>query len=276
MRSAASGEMTSAHAAAQAQRHLVNRIILLGASNLTLSLNLAIRLVQQRCGAPSEVLIAAGHGRSYGMYSQVLVRGLPGIVDCGLWRHLEAGPDLPTYAFVTDVGNDIPYGHGPERILEWVGTCVERMRGRAAQIVMTNLPLKLIGSLSEARFRIMRTIFFPFSRLSRSQVVRGAEIVHRGLRELADRGQVQLCDQPSDWFGPDIIHILYWKRRKAYTDLFHHFAPAGAAYAPAGDGPRATGRGKRPRFACQTLFGRERRCSQPSGRLADGTMISMY
>ena len=37
---------------------LKNRIFLLGASNLTMSHRLIVQLLQQRCGSPSEVLVA--------------------------------------------------------------------------------------------------------------------------------------------------------------------------------------------------------------------------
>ena len=69
---------------------LANRIVLLGASNLTLSLRLAIQQIQHCCGRPSEVLAAVGHGRSYGQSSQVLIRELPGIIESGLWSQLHS------------------------------------------------------------------------------------------------------------------------------------------------------------------------------------------
>ncbi len=138
----------------------VNRILLLGASNLTLSLRTVIDLTQQRCGGPSDVKVAAGHGRSYGVTSQVLIRGLPGITDCALWSRLDAVEHLPTYALLTDIGNDIPYGIDPQRLLSWVNWCIDRMQEHTAQIVMTNLQIATIESLSEAHYELCAASFF--------------------------------------------------------------------------------------------------------------------
>jgi hypothetical protein len=79
------------------------------------------------------VLAALGLGRSYGARSRVLLRGLPGILQSGLWRQLESLPPAPTRALVTDVGNDILYGSSPEQILEWVEESVARLQLRGAR-----------------------------------------------------------------------------------------------------------------------------------------------
>ncbi|MCZ6542107.1 MAG: hypothetical protein O6768_00410, partial [Planctomycetota bacterium] len=86
------------------------RVVLLGASNLTRGISRAVGIAQAILGTPLEVLIAMGHGRSYGQRSRVLGRSLPGIVDCGLWDALLHGSGRPTYALLTDIGNDVMYG----------------------------------------------------------------------------------------------------------------------------------------------------------------------
>lgn len=266
------------HAHNGAQRpELVNRIVLLGASNLTLSLRIVIQLMQHHCGRPSDVLVAAGHGRSYGQYSQVLIRGLPGTISSGLWSNLDSANALPIYAFLTDIGNDIPYGYMPEQILEWVGWCVERLQRHAAQIIMTNVPIALIEPLSERHYRIIRAIFFPFSRLSRREVVDRARVVHRGLMEMASSKKFELCEQEPSWFGPDVIHVLSWRRKEAYRCVFERLSATNASREPVeGKAEHAAAWKQRPRFAYKKVLGRELRYQQPSGQLADGTTVSMY
>lgn len=269
--------MTDTHAAAQRTSDPVNRFVLLGASNLTLSLRLIIGILQERCGRPSEILVAAGHGRSYGRYSQVLARGLPGIVECDLWPRLENAARIPSYAFVTDLGNDIPYGHSPEALLEWVSRCVEWLRRADAQIVMTNIPLGLVESLSEMHFRIVRGIFFPFSHLPRSELIDRARIVHRGLVEIAGGSGLRLIELKPEWLGPDIIHVLYWKRKLAYRELLARFTfPPAPPPEPGAWCPGAPGWVRQPRFARQRLFGRLRTSPQPSGLLDDGSIVYYY
>ncbi|MDH5551859.1 MAG: hypothetical protein OEX82_00855 [Nitrosomonas sp.] len=248
-----------------------NRIILLGASNLTMSHRLIVQLLQQRCGYPSEVLVAAGHGRSYGLFSQVLMRGLPGIIECGLWAQLESSEALPTYAFLTDVGNDIPYEYTPEQILAWVNACVERLQRHSAHIVMSNLCVKSIESLSERRYNFLRNLLYPFCQLSRDEVVDRARKVHHGLIAMASRQHFELCELEPDWFGFDGIHVRYCKRRQFYQQHFERFSLINN-----GQQPVVSGWKKRPQFAYQTMWGRGRFCQQPSGRLADGTTVAMY
>lgn len=252
-------------------KQLKNRLLLLGASNLTLSQRLIIQLMQQRCGSPSEVLVACGHGRSYGQPSQVWMRGLSGIIGCDLWAQLDSADELPTYAFLTDVGNDIPYEYTPGQILAWVGECVERLQRRSAYIVMTNLPIASIETLSERRYNFFRNLLYPLCRLSRDEVVDRARAVHRGLIMLASRRNFELCEQEPEWFGFDGIHLSYWKRRKVYQQLFERLPVSND-----GENSVVSGWKQRPQFAVKTMWGKEQRCQQPSGRLVDGTVVAMY
>lgn len=256
------------------------RLVLLGASNLTLSLRTVIELMQERFGHPSEVLVAAGHGRSYGMYSQVLIRGLPGITSSGLWVHLESADihphPLPTYAILMDIGNDIPYGYLPEQILTWVGECVERLQQQDARIVMSNIPMAAVEPLSELHFKIVRSLFFPFSRLTRNQVVERAWEVQGGLVEMAANRQFELFEPDPDWYGPDAMHVLYWKRRAFYRQLINRLPQASDTDSAAMRPARQKGWRKRACFSLKQVLGRERHCQQPSGQLNDRSLVYKY
>ncbi|MDP1558944.1 MAG: hypothetical protein Q8K59_10165 [Nitrosomonas sp.] len=254
-----------------------NRIVLLGASNLTLSLRTVIQLMQHRCGEPSDVLVVAGHGRSYGQTSQMLMRQLPGITASGVWPHLEATDARPTYAFLTDIGNDIPYGYMPEQILKWVNGCVDRLQRQETHIVMTNLPIQSIESLSEWHYKIFRALFFPSCRLSRGEIVERARAVHGGLVDMASSKQFSLYEQAPVWFGPDAIHVRYWKRKELYRHIFERFPRVCDAQRPMGEKePHFSGWKQRPQFAFKVVLGREYRHPQPSGRLTDATAVSLY
>lgn len=255
----------------------INRLILLGASNLTLSIYQVIRLIQARCGGPSDVLVAAGHGRSYGKYSRVLVRGLPGITASGLWQRLKELEPLPTYVFITDVGNDIPYGHTPDELLQWIGFCVDQLQVQQSKIVMTNIPIESVTAMSEFRFKIIRAVLFPFCQISREQVIERAKTVHKQLAVMAEMKGFTLCEQDSNWFGPDNIHILYWKRLNAYKYIFDHF-PSSKCDEPFSSriGWGFSAWTRRPEFHMKNLLGHQIHRKQPSGQLNDGTIVSMY
>src|SRR4051794_31255557 len=63
----------------------VTRVVLLGASNVTIGFGVLTRLVRAGFRGPIDLRAALGHGRSYGAWSSLLVRSLPAITQCGLW-----------------------------------------------------------------------------------------------------------------------------------------------------------------------------------------------
>lgn len=257
--------------------HAQNRIVLLGASNLTLSLRLAIQLMQRRVGSPSEILTAVGHGRAYGVSSQVMWRGLPGIAACGLWQQLDSMPQRPTVAMLTDIGNDILYGLPPEQILHSVEWCIGQLQHHAAQIVVTNLPIASIEGLSERRYTFFRTMFYSSSQMSRAQTVDCARAVHQGLTEMASRRHFKLYEQKPIWFGLDGIHIDYLQRQAFYQDIVQHF-PQACAPSDSGinQGMITLSWQRRPVFAYKTFLNRSIHCQQPSGQLTDGSTVCKY
>ncbi|UJP03602.1 MAG: hypothetical protein LZF85_03890, partial [Nitrosomonas sp.] len=231
-----------------------NRLILLGASNLTLSLRLVIDLMQQRIGAPGEVLAAVGHGRAYGIFSQVVWRGLPGIADCGLWRQLSAMESRPVYALLTDIGNDIVYELMPEQVLRSVERCIEQLQRQSAQIVVTNLPMASIERLSKRRYTFFRNLFYPSCRLPRNETLSRARAVHAGLADMAARRQFILVEQEPRWFGPDGIHVNYWQREAFYRDIVRRFADSGAKLElPGSKQAFSLSWQRRPEFAFKTV-----------------------
>lgn len=254
-----------------------NRLILLGASNLTISLRLAIQQMQQNCGAPSDVLAAVGHGRSYGQNSRVLLRELPAIINSGLWAQLAGSEMRPTYAILTDIGNDILYGHEPEQILGWVAWCIERLETHSARIVLSNLPILAIESLPEWRYQLFRQLFYSSCRLSKIEVVHRARAVHQGLIELTAKRQCVLCEQDPGWMGADSIHYAYSKRNLPYRHFCSPFSEIVHPYEePVPCSSLFCSWSKHPQFAYKKIWGKEIIYPQPSGCLKDGTTVSLF
>jgi hypothetical protein len=185
----------------------VNQIVLLGASNLTRALATTVEAAQRICGRPSRVLIAAGHGRSYGVYSQVLFRGLPGIIHCGLWDDLVKGPTLPTFALLTDLGNDIAFEISVEKIIDWVGWCLARLAEHRARIIVTTLPVQGLEGLSPWEYRFFRAVLFPGRHLTLQQALDRAHAINIALRQQALERAFTVVEQRPQWYGVDPIHI---------------------------------------------------------------------
>jgi hypothetical protein len=253
------------------------RVVLLGASNLTLGGSTVVETVRNTYRQPVDIFIADGLGRSYGTESRVLGRSLPAILHCGLWETLVQKPQTPTAALVTDIGNDILYGAEVPQILEWVRTVVGRLQQSGAKVCLTLLPLIEPADLSVARFRFFRTLFFPGCRLQRDEVLQRAGALHESLRQLGVSSGIQVIEQRRDWFGLDPIHIHRRHRPHAWREILSGWSDETAQTAPLARHllPRwmylQTRRPHRRR-----IFGFEQRARQPVVKLRDGTTVSFF
>jgi len=201
------------------------RLVLLGASNLTRAISTVVETARLLVGEPEEILVAAGHGRSYGLGSSVFGRFLPSILGCGLWSRLREGdPATPTYALVADAGNDIAYGQPPARILAWIDEVVDRLHAVDARVVLAGLPLDTLACMHPAWFACFRTLMFPGRELTREQAIVRARELHAGLESLArERGASFACLRP-EWYGFDPIHIKLRHWRAAWSELLAAWA----------------------------------------------------
>jgi len=253
------------------------RVVLLGASNLSQGLATILATTRRVWNGPLDVLTADGRGRSYGMDSRLLGRGLSGIAQCGLWPVLESAPRLPTAALVTDVGNDVMYGAAADQILEWVRICLERLAVHDdVRVVMTGLPIARVEKLSSQQFLVLRSILFPRNRDDFASVLRRAQVVDAGLRDLAERYGAALVEAPAEWYGADPIHIRRSLRPTVWNQILSLWNESSAP----GDAVRVSiwnsigAQLWSP--AERRLLGITRRRRQPAIEYDDGTRLSFY
>jgi hypothetical protein len=250
-----------------AEREPALRAVLLGASNLRISLPLVLDRVRRRAGGPVEALAACGHGRSWGTWSRFLfVRHLPGIAQCGLWRELEERPSLPTLALLTDVGNDLLYGARVEEIVGWVEACLDRL-GAETEIVMTLLPLARLERLSGRQVRLAASVLFPGRPAPWPALLDRSRELDERLRRIGRERGARLVEPAAGWYGLDPIHL----RRRARREAWAHILPGAAGPAPGG-GRRLPLLGA----AESRLFGAALRRPQPAVRLPDGSTVALY
>lgn len=251
------------------------RVVLLGASNLTRGMATAIETACLAWGRPLDVLAAAGHGRSYGMRSRVLVRDLPGITECALWRALAERPAAPTAALITDIGNDLFYGASPETIVKWVEDCCRRLKSIDARLVMTRLPLCNVGRVRPWQYRIFRTMLYPSSEVSLDDLTRRAQELDERLLDVARRFDCRLIEPQACWYGVDPVHVKRFQARIAWRQILAGWSEALQDAAPRAGLQRwlyLHTRAPERRW----MFGRERSRLQPCGQLPDGTVLSFY
>jgi hypothetical protein len=251
-------------------------LVALGASNLTRGFATVVNTARRAWGEPIDILAALGHGRSYGMCSRVLFRALPGILECGLWRELEAVRRAHIRALVTDIGNDILYGATPGAILSWVRECVARLQAHGAEITITDLPLHRIRSLTRPGYLFLRSILFPSCRLDLAEALARCEAVDVGVEEIARAANLRLVRLRPEWYGVDPIHVRprFWAA--AWREILLGDAAASTELRSPAPQPIS---GLRLYLAApqrRWLFGVEQECVQPAIRTGTGTRVWLH
>jgi hypothetical protein len=272
------------------------RVVLLGASNLTRGISTVAALSQAKLGRRIELFAALGHGRSFGLTSRFVVRTLPGILQSGIWRSLEERPAVRTFALVTDVGNDLLYGVPPERTVEWVAECLDRLAAHGARTILTLPPTCNLVGLSRARYYFFRTVLFPTCRITYDAMVRRAAALDEHLRRLGAKRRLPTPEPQPQWYGLDPIHIKLRNWHEAWMTLLSPWSDesddgaADAAARAAVPDPAAAGgtaEDARPSLSRwlylrslapqrRTLFGREQTRAQPAGKLHGGATVWFY
>ena len=251
------------------------RAVLLGASNIARGLSLVVDTARNAWGSPLDVLVASGHGRSYGMSSRVLGRRLPGILQCGLWEALRQRPAAPTAALITDIGNDVLYGASDEQISRWIEQCLEPLRPICDRIVLTRLPVDSVGKLGSARYLLIRTILFPKSRLTLEGAIETTHKLNDRVAELARRYDARLFEPAPEWYGFDPIHVKHRYKQLAWQQLFAGWCKEELP-EPAQHSFARYLRLRRVRPQQRHLFGIEQRQAQPAHQLDDGSLLSLF
>lgn len=251
------------------------RVVVLGASNVKRNISTVAAVARATACEPIDLMMALGHGRSYGKPSSVPGRRLPGILESQLWQDLAERPRLPTVALITDVGNDLLYGVSPERLLGWVGQTLERLLRVDAEVRITGLPIDSMRRLGRLRYGLFRTFMFPHCRLPLEQVQRYADEVHSGLEELAN-SKAQFVRLRSEWYGFDPIHFKRKHSFEAWQTLF-----AATFSKKSQKNFRLLNLSERVALqlatpAERTLFGVRQNGIQPATSLSDGTKVSLY
>lgn len=254
----------------------VARVVILGASNVTRSVSTLVETLGIVLGGPLEIMFALGHGRSYGIDSRVLGRQLPGITNCGLWDALAVAPPRPTYALITDIGNDILYEAPTSLIGDWVRLCLERLAAVESRTIVTALPLANLETLSASRFRLFRTVIFPRSRLQLDDVATAAANLDQLVaRSVSEHNATRVVPR-REWYGLDPIHVKMRDWATSWQEILSIWASEEKKLLPARGSLKRWLYLRRLRPETWRMWGISRHCAQPCGRLRDGSTIALY
>jgi len=248
-----------------------------------MELSTAVRMIGQALPGPIDYHIGDGFGRSYGGRSYFMYRELSGMLECDLWSDvgvLHEDDHLPMYAFITDVGNDIAYEVEPGEIAKWIEECVDRLEAWGAKVMMTRLPMESLARLSNFHLSAARTILFPSCQLTAEEIRhRVNELDNKIIIISRDHG-ISMVETDLSWYGLDPVHI----RRRYWVEYWERIIGGWVDC----DDELSSGRERLradPFLWCYlwTRWAKRRRVLgglhervQPSGRLSDGSTISMY
>ena len=249
---------------------------MLGASNLSRSLPSAVETAYQTVTTPISFHVAMGFGRSYGQESGFFGKKFSGIFLSKIWEALASETSSATIAFVTDVGNDLGYEQPVSTIMGWVEACCARLARHGARVALTDVPIGALRGMSQAKFYIFRSVFFPGCRLSRGELLSRAEELSTRLAKLAQLQKMPIFSVPNSWYGLDPIHPRSAHMRDYWRELFALLATADHAVAQRRLAWRSYWR---LRTLTSPSLGQKRPSGQFSARrrrLGDGTSVALY
>lgn len=251
------------------------RLLATGASNLARMALPLLAAARARAGGPVEAHLVLGRGRSYGVRSNLLGRGLGGIRHAALWERLPSLPPADTTAVLLDVGNDLLYGFAPPEILGWVEEVLRHLFAAAAHRHIVGLPLAAIERLGPRRFALVRSLLVPRSRLRHADALAMSHDLHESLRQLAERHGATFHEPERAWYGIDPVHV----RQHLWKPVTRGWLGVDAtAREP---NPPVDGRLARWRFLAKapherTWFGKCVQSPQPALRWCDGSSLALW
>ena len=207
-------------------------VVALGASNLSRGLSRLLKASRCCSSSAVDLIVAAGHGRSYGANSRIWKRSLPSILESGLWRSLDrllrsgVSKNSQRLAVITDIGNDLLYGFSTEQLAEWLEEVIHRLQQQQFDIVITKLPVESIESVGPFRFRFLKTFFVPGCRQSLEEIKEQSRQVNDNIVHIAKKYQISVIEQPGSWYGLDAIHI----RRSCLEDFWRRVVECWSEY----------------------------------------------
>ncbi|HEX5442551.1 MAG TPA: hypothetical protein VFW87_01925, partial [Pirellulales bacterium] len=124
-------------------------------------------------------------------------------------------------------------------------------------------------------FRAVRSVMFPGCMLTLAEITERALDLDARLTEIARQHGCRLVEPSACWYGFDPIHIRMRHWGGAWSEILAPWSEAcGTSAARAS--LRRWLRLARFRPQRRWILGREQTQSQPSGRLPDGTLVSLY
>jgi hypothetical protein len=146
-----------------------------------------------------------------------------------------------------------------------------------AQVVITPPPIASVRTLRPWKYQVVKSVMFPTKRITFAQAIARSHELHDRVVDLARQLNTPAIALPGDWYGFDPIHIRRPLWPHAWQTILSPWTEGSSADAPKAKpsfGRWLHLRTRTPRN--WRLLGLSRGRAQPSGRLTDGTQISLF
>lgn len=252
------------------------KVIITGASNVSRAFSIVISSLLHAIDEPISIHIAKGHGRSYGIETSFLGKKNSGIFYCRIFDEWTRENSVPINACLTDIGNDLAYEQPVEKIIGWVETSIDRLLSWNARVVLTALPINALRQLHETRYKVLKTLLFPYCRLSLKEILNRAELLNRRLIELAETRNIPVFIVPDAMYGRDPIHPRGGCLQAIWKELIGLMLDQNVDWNFYKKSHYLSWYLARLRSETGKFFSKPVQSVQPSGILTNGTKIFLY
>lgn len=258
-----------------ADTECVSRVIILGASNISLGWSSLLRVLQDQLSAPLEIYTAHGMGRSYcGIRSRFLTTQLPGILSCSLWDQLPRvnALDPRPCVLITDLGNDLVYGRSAVQVAQAAEQCIERLRrwNSGCRIVVSRPPVESVDSVGWFRYVLCRLLLFPFCPLTLPQAKAATVELDELLQAMAREQEVEIVKPAPEYYALDPIHVKRGCRQTAFEDMLLPWRQERRFEDPV----PSVSQLRRPRPLIRWVRGKQKTTPQPSQTAGNVTVFA--
>ena len=166
--------------------------------------------------------------------AKILIEGGPGRAYCcvaGIWflrfaklADVRIAPGVSAVVLM-DLGNDLFYGVSPSELIETLDGISDRARRAGARVAVVPLFESPLRSIGPWRYSLLRTFFYPSSKLSWDELQHAVQAVNAHLAARHDAGDLRLIEGMDKFLGPDKIHFLW--RGKAAARIAEHLVRTG-------------------------------------------------
>lgn len=195
--------------------------ILLGASNLARGhIGFSKFLQQALPNSQVDFFYALGPGRCYCAWGGVMGKSYSPIRNSGIFNAVKdkSPAACRRIALVSDIGNDILYGIKTEEVIAELERTFDRLRDLGADLFVNPIPSIFEVELNRNYYFILRTIFYPTSRVSYESTLAAVKEINRFLKSSA-KNRFTLISKLESYAGWDRIHYSIFKMHLAWTKI---------------------------------------------------------